>query len=71
MRGEEKPADDIERLRCAELAFFQKKFAGAARLWAEALASNLEYADDRSNQDRYNAACAAALAAAGQGQQER
>src|SRR3954452_24166260 len=52
------------------MAFDQKHFAGAARLWAEALASNPKLGDDRQAQHRYNAARAAARAAAGQVQDE-
>ena len=70
LRGEDKPADNAERLAFAKFACDQQKFAFATRLWAEALASDPKLADDRQAQPRYNAACAAALAAAGQDQGE-
>jgi hypothetical protein len=70
LRGEDKPADNAERLDFAKVAYDQKKFAFATRLWAEALASDPKLADDPLAQHRYNAARAAALAAAGQGQNE-
>jgi serine/threonine protein kinase len=70
LRGEDHPADNAERLAFARIAYDQKLFAAAARLWAEALAGEPKLADDRQAQHRYNAACAAALAAAGQGQDE-
>jgi hypothetical protein len=70
LRGEEKPRDNAERLAFAQVAYDQKKFAGATRLWAEALASDPKLRDDRRTGHRYNAACAAALAAAGQGKEE-
>jgi serine/threonine protein kinase/Tfp pilus assembly protein PilF len=44
-----------------------RRYAAAVRLYADAFASRPMLADDRRNQDRYHAACAAALAAAGQG----
>ncbi len=52
------------------LAYDHKQFAAAAKLWAEAMEGDRKLADDRQTQHRYNAACAAALAAAGQGQDE-
>ncbi len=60
----------VLRLAFARIAYDQKQFAGATRLWAEALASNPKLGDDRQAQHRYHAARAAALAAAGQGQKE-
>jgi thiol-disulfide isomerase/thioredoxin len=54
----------------AQLAYRHNQFTAAARLWTEALAGDPKLADDRHSQHRYNAARAAALAAAGQGQDE-
>ena len=68
LRGEQKPKDNAERLSFAQIAYASGSFAAAARLWAEAMASDPNLCDDRQAQYRYNAACAAALAAAGQGQ---
>ena len=70
LRGEDKPKDNAERLAFAQIAYDHKQFAGAARLWAEALDREPKLGDDRQTQHRYNAACAAALAAAGQGKEE-
>ena len=70
VRGEEKPTDNALRLQVAQIAFDRQQFAAAARLWAEALASDPELGDDRQAQHRYHAACAAAQAAAGHGQDE-
>jgi len=70
LRGEDKPRDNAERLDFAQMAYDRKHFAVAAQLWAEALASEPRLGDDRRTQHRYNAACAAALAAAGQGKDE-
>src|SRR5262249_36825264 len=59
-----------DRLAFARTAYDQKRFAFAARLWADALASDPQLGDHRQWQHRYNAACAATLAAAGQGEDE-
>jgi WD40 repeat protein/serine/threonine protein kinase len=67
LRGQDEPADNAERLAFAQLARDHQEFAFAARLWAEALASDPMLGDDRRAQHRYHAARAAALAAAGQG----
>jgi serine/threonine-protein kinase len=68
--GEAGPADDAERLALAQMCYDTRRYAAAARLWAEALAADPKLADDRRAQHRYNAACAAALGAAGQGRDE-
>ncbi len=52
------------------MAFDREHFAAAARLWAEALASDPKLGDDRQTQPRYNAACAAALAGTGRGKDQ-
>src|SRR5262249_3166707 len=70
LRAEDTPSDSAERLAFAGIAYDQKEFAAAARLWVEALASDPSLADDRQLQHRYNAARATAQAAAGQGQDD-
>jgi serine/threonine-protein kinase len=65
--GQVEPADVAERLAFAKMAYDTRRYAGAARLWGEALGSDPKLADSRNPQHRYNAACAAALAASGQG----
>jgi hypothetical protein len=52
------------------MAYDAKRHAAAARLWSEALAADPKLSDDRRAQYRYNAACAAALAAAGRAEGE-
>jgi hypothetical protein len=69
LRGEDKPADNAERLDFAQIAYDQKKFAFASRLWAEALTTDPKLSDDLTPH-RFNATRAAALAAAGQGKDE-
>jgi serine/threonine-protein kinase len=63
----EAPRDNAERLALAQRAYDTKRYALAARLWAEALDADPKLAEDRQTQHPYNAACAAALAASGQG----
>jgi formylglycine-generating enzyme required for sulfatase activity len=62
----EESADNAERLAVAQIAYNRKQFATSTREWAKALAKDPTLGDDRKVQHRYNAACAAALAAAGQ-----
>ena len=49
------------------MCYVTKRHAEAARFWAEALATDPKLGDDRRVAHRYSAACSAALAAAGQG----
>jgi hypothetical protein len=55
-------------LALAHLCFIKKRYATATRFYADAVAAQPKLADDMHAQNRYNAACAAALAAAGQGE---
>jgi len=70
LKGDDKPKDAAEGLAFAQLCYDQSRYAAAARLWESALAANPKLADDRQTGHRYNAACAAALAAAGKGKDE-
>jgi hypothetical protein len=70
LRGEYKPANNAERLVFAEVAYIHGKMALSTQLYAEALESDPKLGDDRRIKHPYNAACSAALAAAGQGQDE-
>ncbi len=67
LKGEDRPKDGAERLTLAQVCYDTKRYAAAARLWAEALAAEPKLGDDRRAQHRYSAACSASLAAAGQG----
>jgi hypothetical protein len=66
----EEVAGNAERLAFAQIAYNRKQFASSTREWAKALANDPRLGDGRKEQHRYNAACSAALAAAGQGQDE-
>ena len=67
LRGEDKPKDNLERLTVAQLAYDRKNYAAGIRLWAEAFEADPACASDLKTGNRYNAACTAALAGAGQG----
>jgi tetratricopeptide (TPR) repeat protein len=67
LAGEIQPASAAERLEFVQLCQLQKLHAGAAQLYAKAFAANPKMADDQKAPHRYNAACFATLAAAGQG----
>jgi serine/threonine-protein kinase len=61
--GSEAPADNAERLALAQRAYETGRYATAARLWGEALDGDPALGEDRQSSHRYNASCAAALAA--------
>ena len=65
LRGETQPADAAERNECAQLCYYKRHYLAAARLWAAAFTADPRLADDLVTGHRDDAACAAALAAAG------
>src|SRR5262249_18770519 len=70
LTGEASPANPGEAVTLAQLCQqpFHKRFAASARFYADAFSANPNIAADLNQQHRYNAACSAALAAAGQGE---
>jgi tetratricopeptide (TPR) repeat protein len=70
IQGDQKLRDEADRLALAQRAYEKVLYATAARLWGEALAANPGLGDNRRSQHRYNAACAAALAASGKAKGE-
>jgi serine/threonine-protein kinase len=69
LRGEAEPADAEEWARAASFCQrYKRRDALAARCWAEAFAGRPELKDDLASGNRYNAACAAALAGCGRGE---
>jgi tetratricopeptide (TPR) repeat protein/serine/threonine protein kinase len=69
LEGKEKPADDAERFALARLCQQYKRFyAASARFYADVFEAKPELANNPAAGHRYNAACAAALAGCGQGQ---
>ena len=68
LKGEFRPKDNMERLGLAGVCQGKKLNHAAARLYADAFADDPKLADDLEAAHRYNAACSASLAAAGQGE---
>ena len=68
LRGEAQPADAGERDEYAELCYEKKRYAAAARFFSEGLIADPKPADGLELGQRYAAACAAALAGCGRGQ---
>jgi tetratricopeptide (TPR) repeat protein len=69
LEGKVQPASADERLELAGLCAlpYQRRYALAVRLFADAFAAEPKLAVDLDAQSRYNAACYAALAGCGQG----
>jgi hypothetical protein len=66
--GAAPPRDPRERLDLANVCYLKRRHALASRLAADAFAADPRLAGDLQAQHRYKAACSAALAAAGQGE---
>jgi tetratricopeptide (TPR) repeat protein len=67
LRGHEKPKDVVEGLDFGKMASIRKRYSISARLFAAAFQADPKLADDVAAEYRYNAARAAAMAGAGQG----
>jgi hypothetical protein len=68
LSGKHAPASEAERVQNAVVCALTRRYRSAARLDAEAFAAQPGLADDLQAVHRYNAACSAALAGCGQGQ---
>jgi serine/threonine-protein kinase len=73
LSGEATPTNPAEAVALASLCLqpYKKRYAASARLYADAFAAEPKLAADPDQQHRYAAACSAALAAAGQGEDAR
>jgi tetratricopeptide (TPR) repeat protein len=72
LAGQAEPAGAAEQLALAQLCQeYKRLYAAAARFYAGAFAADPRLAADLCEQPRYGAACSAALAAAGQGEDAR
>jgi serine/threonine protein kinase/tetratricopeptide (TPR) repeat protein len=67
LSGKEQPASNAERAEYAALCQLKQLTLTSARFYEQAFAAEPKLADDLETDHRYNAACSAALAAAGQG----
>ena len=70
LTGTPSRADAAESLGFAQLCYVKKLHGASARFWSEAFQARPNLADDMKVQNRYNAACAAALAGSGQGKDD-
>jgi len=70
LKGDDRPATTGDRLAIAMMLYDSKRFASSSRFFADAFKADPRVVEDRIVQNRYNAACAAALANAGQGRDE-
>jgi serine/threonine protein kinase/Flp pilus assembly protein TadD len=69
LEGLTQPSDAAECLGLAQICqVCKKRYATASRFYTEAFAADLKLAADTRTPHRYNAACAAALAGCGQGE---
>jgi hypothetical protein len=73
LKGEATPANPGEAVALASMCQqpYQKRYAASARFYADAFAAEPKLADDLDRQHRYSAACSAARAAAGPGEDAR
>ncbi|HEY7156911.1 MAG TPA: protein kinase [Gemmataceae bacterium] len=67
LRGQTKPASAAEQCEFAQLCHAKQHYLAAARFWADAFTNDPKLAADLQSGRRYDASCAAARAAAGQG----
>jgi tetratricopeptide (TPR) repeat protein len=69
LRGEAEPADAAELVWFAQLCqMYKRRYAASARFWEKAFADRPALKDDLALGGRYLAACAAAMAGCGQGE---
>ena len=66
--GTEKPANAVNQIEFARLCALKKLYASAARLYADAFTAVPRLAEEPRTGFRYGAACAAALAGCGRGE---
>src|SRR6267154_2705527 len=68
--GRDRPADNAERLAFADLSRQrrERRYALAARLYTDAFHADPKLAEDLREANRFHAACAAAAAGCGQGE---
>src|SRR5262249_19423345 len=67
LKGDDKPGNAAEQLELAKLCAMKGWYTTSARFFTEAFAARAALAEDTEAGNRYDAACAAALAGCGQG----
>jgi tetratricopeptide (TPR) repeat protein len=68
IRGDDRPRDGAEATALADMAYQVGRHGASTRLYIGAFESDRRLAEDMRSGHRYNAACAAALAGAGRGE---
>jgi serine/threonine protein kinase/Tfp pilus assembly protein PilF len=69
LKGQAEPIDVAERIALAQFCRqYKRRYAAAARFYADAFATQPALVNDLNHEHRYNAACYAALAGCGQGE---
>ncbi len=71
LQGKESPANADDAIILAMMCNLLKRYAASSRLYTNAFTADPKLAADMDEVHRYNAACYAALAAAGQGEDAR
>jgi tetratricopeptide (TPR) repeat protein/predicted Ser/Thr protein kinase len=69
LKGEKVPADAAERIDLADLCHYKGLYAGSVRFFTEAFADDARLADHFQARHRFRAACSAALAGRGRGEE--
>ncbi|MGO9917821.1 MAG: tetratricopeptide repeat protein [Isosphaeraceae bacterium] len=70
LAGKDRPANADETATLADLCYQKHVYGASARYWNEAFAAQPSLAEDFTALNRYSAACSAALAGAGQGEDQ-
>jgi hypothetical protein len=70
LKGSDRPANAAERMDLAQMCYDRRLFRASARFSREAFAEKPALAEDRKRAARYDAACAAALAGCGRGEDD-
>ncbi len=68
LRGEQRPADDAERIGLGELCTITGHYVAGARLYRDAFTDDPKLADNPNSSNRYSAACCAAHAGCDSGE---
>jgi serine/threonine protein kinase/tetratricopeptide (TPR) repeat protein len=68
LQGKLEPANAAEQIDHAALCHCKKRHVAAARMWTSAFRADRRLADDLDASHRYDAACAAAMAGCGRGE---
>jgi tetratricopeptide (TPR) repeat protein len=71
LRKEAEPSSPAVGLEFAKVCFYKRRYENSARFFSNSFAADHASAENLTSGNRYNAACAAALAASGQGDEAK